>query len=281
MQATRSASNSILLMLAILAATPWTGAVAEDNAADAGVKEQAHRASCANNLKQLGTALSLYESVPAYNTFPPTLEVLYRDYIADNRAFQCPSVKEGQHIPSPPELTDSKGRPNQLKFCDYIYIPGQSSDNAENIVAFCRCGNHHGEGANVLLAAGSVEWCDKAGLKKAILATCERMKLSLDRPVEAKASLTKEESANLEKAIEDLGSDAFEVRDKARKTLAAAGETARKLLETGAKADDPERASASNNLLTILNARQENFKKQSSWILSMREALELDGEGKK
>src|SRR5437868_5526781 len=68
-------------------------------------REAARRASCANNLGQIGKALIMYADVPSYATFPsdqapntavrPTplasLGILYRDYIADYRVYSCPS----------------------------------------------------------------------------------------------------------------------------------------------------------------------------------------------
>ena len=76
-----------ILALALLTLATCVPVLAADNDDNAAANERKNRASCANNLKQFGVALNLYESVPVYNTYPPALEILYRDFIADERSF--------------------------------------------------------------------------------------------------------------------------------------------------------------------------------------------------
>jgi hypothetical protein len=74
-------------------------------------------------------------------------------------------------------------------------------------------------------------------------------------PAPAK-ELTADERKELEKAIQDLGSEDFNTRDGAKKRLKNAGASAKELLESGTKSDDAERAHACTEMLEALAGGQ-------------------------
>lgn len=105
--------------------------------------------SDAANLAQIGKALVLYANVSAnMGQHPPSLDLLYPDYVKDERVFLSPLVPEGEHLPGP----------GTLRHCDYFYVPGIKPDAGVSGVAF---GPSSEGGRNVLVAAGSVEWVDE------------------------------------------------------------------------------------------------------------------------
>jgi len=53
------------------------------------------RASCANNLKQLGLSCKMFENEQALSLFPPGWRVLYPEYLSDVRVLTCPSAEPG------------------------------------------------------------------------------------------------------------------------------------------------------------------------------------------
>lgn len=151
-------------------------------------KESANRASCFNNLRAIGTALNLYESVPAYNCYPvdsvlapnpmKSLNILYRDYVGDARVFSCashPTVTQLTTTLIPASKNSALGNMTGT-MSGYGYDPGNgtpdvphnSNDSVAIVMADILNGsaapingisaNHRGTGVNVLLCSGSVEW---------------------------------------------------------------------------------------------------------------------------
>ncbi|MBN1794231.1 MAG: type II secretion system protein [Candidatus Omnitrophica bacterium] len=106
-------------------------------------RRKAAQAKCANNLRQIGIALSLYATDHG-ERFPQSLDELYPEYVDDMEVFACPS--SGNSTPSDP----SGG--------DYAYHTGltASSDSIEPIAAD-KSGNHK-HGGNVLYVGGQVKW---------------------------------------------------------------------------------------------------------------------------
>ena len=153
-------------------------------------REAARRASCANNLSQIGKALMMYSDVPSYATFPsdklpgagpgtplPSLGILYRDYCADYRIFSCaskPTITQLQGLGATIGATPS-GAPLAASMTHYGYDSGNTgtgndphtpSDSLAIVVAdwtaaSVNSSNHGSQaGQNCLLAAGSCEWRD-------------------------------------------------------------------------------------------------------------------------
>jgi prepilin-type N-terminal cleavage/methylation domain-containing protein len=161
-------------------------------------KESANRASCHNNLRSIGTALNLYESVPAYNCFPcdatgdpmKSLNILYRDYFGDSRVFSCASHPTADVLTRnlAPASKNSALANLTGAMSGYGYDPGYGKPNvphkSDDTVAIVMAdilngslppingvsGNHKGVGVNVLLCSGSVEW--RIPVSKGIVNDC-------------------------------------------------------------------------------------------------------------
>ncbi|HEY3323456.1 MAG TPA: type II secretion system protein [Planctomycetota bacterium] len=147
-------------------------------------RESARRTSCASNLNQIAKGCFMYADVPSNGgQFPGDyttghergdmwLGLLYRQYVADNRVFSCPS-----HPRSPTELAAivaSTGHedPSTFNFkSSYGYDAGHSSSDAlagvlmDGSTAAQNSTNHgtdatskKGVGQNVVIGAGTTEW---------------------------------------------------------------------------------------------------------------------------
>lgn len=117
-----------------------------------------YRSSDTSNLSQIGKALVLYSNVSGnMGSYPPSLDLLYPDYVKDEGVFLSPLVPEGEHLPGP----------GTLKHCDYFYVPGAKADGGAVGVAF---GPSAKGGRNVLVAAGAVEWLEDGGNEQLIQA---------------------------------------------------------------------------------------------------------------
>ncbi|MCK6471722.1 MAG: hypothetical protein L6R28_08245 [Planctomycetes bacterium] len=133
-----------------------------------------HRSSDMSNLSQIGKALVMYSNVSAnQGRYPPSLDLLYPDYIKDERVFLSPLVPDGEHLPGP----------GTLKRCDYFYVPGAKSDDGVAFVAF---GPSAQGGRNVLVAAGSVEFYE--GSNELFIQAYKNKGISLEFDVDLSAT---------------------------------------------------------------------------------------------
>ncbi len=152
-------------------------------------REAARRASCANNLSQMGKALIMYSDVPTYATFPTTnlsgrspnqlaaLGILYRDYVSDYRVFSCASKPTIAQLSSlvPTIGATVSSKPLDSTMSHYGYDSGNAgtgnaphSPNDSMAIVVCdfkgvgTSSDNHGPnaGQNCLRCSGSVEWFD-------------------------------------------------------------------------------------------------------------------------
>lgn len=111
----------------------------------AGMQERGRRLACANNLKQIGTALQMY-SMDHSESFPESLADLYAadgtKYIDNERVFDCPT-SSAKGTAASPDYTYH----NDVKVGD-VSTTALLEDNE---------GNHKG-GKNVFYLGGNVKW---------------------------------------------------------------------------------------------------------------------------
>jgi len=138
-------------------------------------RESARRTACQSNPNQIGRAIFMYADVPANNSQPPpSLNLLLSPaYIADKRCFWCPSCKA--HADN-----------------DYAYVPGLKLTGAEEkrLVLAHDAKLYHGEGRNVLLTDGTVEFMREAEFWKALKEGLGPTPPSKNTPQEPKPSGT-------------------------------------------------------------------------------------------
>jgi prepilin-type N-terminal cleavage/methylation domain-containing protein len=141
---------------------------------------RARQVACASNIKQIGTAMSLYADSPTNGAFPKSgggttpqemrdaMTLLFEAYVADYRVFSCPGRPTLNKLAT---LTPTKSdgtpgsTPLTVDSCGYGYdsrhTPGEGiaallSDKPNGTSN----SNNHGEGAgqNVWTLSGSVEF---------------------------------------------------------------------------------------------------------------------------
>jgi prepilin-type processing-associated H-X9-DG protein len=97
-------------------------------------REEARKAVCMSNLKQIALALAIYAN-DYDDKYPPTLQALLPNYTMDELLFECPSAPGTR----------------------YLYVPGLTiADKPNRMVVFERRVIHRG-GRNVLFVDGHVE----------------------------------------------------------------------------------------------------------------------------
>jgi hypothetical protein len=127
-------------------------------------REYARRTSCANNLHQIGTALSSYAG-DLGEAFPPDLGKLYPGYIGKAETFSCPSARSRW------QQIAGLGEVDQITTTSYVYVAGlKDGDISTCVLAYDRPGNHK-DGGNVMFIGSRVQWMSAAELQQAIAET--------------------------------------------------------------------------------------------------------------
>jgi len=134
-------SGTVFLLLSLIGCAVFLPALAR-------AREQARRAVCVSNLKQIALAMMMYaQDYREY--YPPDMSVLYPSYVSWKKTFICPSTTATEQDVS-----------ENFSVC-YGYVSGMNiQDPGDCILACDKENNHRGDGVNVLFNTGYVKWVD-------------------------------------------------------------------------------------------------------------------------
>jgi prepilin-type processing-associated H-X9-DG protein len=132
-------------------------------------REPANRVKCANNLRQIGLAITDYARDNG-GQYPPSLAVLLPLEDLVPNVLVCPSTNDQASL-----ATDTAGivadleaaetnAPGHKDCLSYVYVGrGLNTHTVSEavVVAYESLDNHGGDGTNVLFGDGRVEWIDK------------------------------------------------------------------------------------------------------------------------
>jgi prepilin-type processing-associated H-X9-DG protein len=133
-------------------------------------REEARRASCANNLNQIAKAIVTYQE-PHGESLPDSLQALVPDYVTDARVFRCPSTNR-----TPPNYAYVGGIPGNMVMALTPNV----------IIAYDIRGNHP-RGRNALYLDGHVAWLTEGVFREKLQTSFEVVikaytKLAVDMP---------------------------------------------------------------------------------------------------
>jgi len=110
-------------------------------------RECVKKASCVNNLKQIGIACHMYAQ-DNEGVLPDTLSCIYPTYASNLKVFTCPNTNN--KISCAEEIDKNKS---------YIYVNGLTKDgDPDTLVAYDKPENHKGKDRNELFLDGHVKW---------------------------------------------------------------------------------------------------------------------------
>jgi prepilin-type processing-associated H-X9-DG protein len=112
---------------------------------------------CPSNLRRIGQALVIHANEHG-GVFPATLDAVFGEEYLTPDVFVCPVAGDTPAVGSTPAQVRAQFTAGG--HISYVYVGAglTTANGSDYVVAYDRPQNHGGDGANVLLADGHVDW---------------------------------------------------------------------------------------------------------------------------